>query len=179
MRVRVAREADAAAFREIYAPIVETTAISFELTPPSVEEMRSRIAATLRTHPWLAAERDGEVIGYAYAGPHQARAAYRWSVNVTVYVQAAMHRTGAGRALYARLLQLLEQQRFHSAFAGVALPNPASVGLHEMMGFEPLGVYREVGFKLNQWWDVGWWRRALSYGPPSAEPIPFAALNVQ
>jgi L-amino acid N-acyltransferase YncA len=177
--IRTARGGDAGAFAEIYAPIVRDTFISFETEPPDAEEMARRIAGTLPTHPWLTAERDGEVLGYAYAGAHRARAAYRWSADVTVYLAASARRAGVGRALYGELISILKRQRLRSAFAGIALPNDASVGLHEAMGFEPLGVYRDVGFKLGGWRDVGWWRLTLdaTTAPPD-EPIPFGQLGV-
>lgn len=159
--IRMANVADAAAVQAIYAPIVEGTAISFEEVPPSIAEMGERIATTLRGYPYLIAERNGEVIGYAYASQHRSRAAYRWSVDVTVYIADQVQRTGVGRALYSRLIAELTERGFHAAFAGIALPNPGSVALHESMGFTPLGIYREVGQKFGQWHDVGWWQRLL------------------
>jgi phosphinothricin acetyltransferase len=177
MLVRPATTGDAAAFAAIYAPIVEETPISFETAAPGPAEMAARIARILRTHPWLAAEENGEVAGYAYASPHRERAAYRWSVDVAVYVRAGARRRGAARALYARLLEILTAQGFHRAFAGISLPNPASVAFHEAMGFEPVGVYRDVGYKAGAWRDVGWWGRPLALlADPPAEPLPFPAL---
>lgn len=160
LTIRTAKVADAAAIQAIYAPIVEDTAISFEEVPPSIAEMRERIATTMRDYPYLIAERNGEVIGYAYASQHRSRAAYRWSVDVTVYIADQAHRKGIGRALYSRLIAELTERGFHAAFAGIALPNPGSVAL-ESMGFTPLGIYREVGQKFGQWHDVGWWQRLL------------------
>ncbi|MDO8799050.1 arsinothricin resistance N-acetyltransferase ArsN1 family B [Phenylobacterium sp.] len=176
--VRIAEPGDGAAFAAIYAPIVVETAISFETEPPSAEVMGERVIKTLATHPWLTAMRDGEVVGYAYAGAHRERAAYRWSCDVTVYVAQAGHRSGVGGALYRTLLPLLQRQGLRSAFAGIALPNAGSVGLHEAVGFTPIGVYREVGYKLGAWRDVGWWRLGLSRhdGPP-AEPLSFPQLT--
>lgn len=176
--VRVATAADAAAVAAIYAPYVAETAISFEEEPPSAEEMAARIAATLQTHPFLVYDPGDGVIGYAYAGAHAARPAYRWSCNVSAYVAPSRTRRGVGRALYGELLGIVKAQGFHAAFAGVALPNEASVGLHEAMGFRNLGTYREVGFKHGRWHDVGWWRLGLAEGPPSGEPIPFPALGM-
>ena len=161
-------ERDAAACAAIYAPYVTDGVASFELTPPSREEMAARIASASRTHAWLIAERDGEPAGYAYATPHHARAAYRWAADVAVYVDSARRRSGVGRELYGALLALLERQRIHVACAGVTLPNDASVGLHEAFGFEPVGVYRRVGYKHGGWHDVGWWQLRLR--PPAAEP---------
>ncbi|HEY0512742.1 MAG TPA: arsinothricin resistance N-acetyltransferase ArsN1 family B [Thermoanaerobaculia bacterium] len=159
--IRLASERDAAAIQRIYAPFVLQTAVSFETAAPGVDEMRSRVVATLARLPWLVCERQDEVIGYAYASPHRARAAYGWSVDVTVYVHEDHRRNGVGRALYASLLQVLRLQGFYNAYAGVTLPNPGSVGLHEAMGFRPVGIYRDVGHKLGQWHDVGWWQLAL------------------
>lgn len=176
VRIRTATEADAAAIAAIYAPYVEGTVISFEEAAPSAEEMASRIEIALKDHPFLVHEEDGAVRGYAYAGQHRSRAAYRWSCDVTVYAAPDRQRRGVGRALYTELLALLTRQGFHSAFAGIALPNDASVGLHEAMGFQPIGIYREVGFKQGAWRDVGWWRLGLAEGPPKGEPIPFSAL---
>ncbi len=168
--IRLALESDAAAIQGIYGPVVRGTVISFEAEPPSVDEMRRRIADTLVTHPWLVCERDGHVIGYAYASQHKARAAYRWSVDVSVYTDPAWHRRGIGRALYASLFDILRLQGFYNAYAGVALPNPGSVGLHEALGFTPVGVYRHVGFKHGAWHDVGWWQLALQ--PKCGAPEP-------
>ena len=180
--IRIAAVSDAAAMAAIYAPIVRDTTISFEIEPPTPEELARRIATTLKTHPWLVAEQEAgqerRVIGFAYAGAHRDRAAYRWSVDVSVYVDTRVRRTGIGHALYEKLTGILRQQGFRSAFAGIALPNAASVGLHEAVGFKPVGIYEEVGFKKGQWRDVGWWRLSLSdeSGPPE-EPVPFAALQ--
>lgn len=159
--VRPATVADAASVHAIYAPVVEHTAISFEEMPPSIDEMAARIEATSTAYPYLVAEREGMVVGYAYAGQHRTRAAYRWSVDVTVYIAEEARRSGIGRALYAQLFPELAARGFHAAFAGIALPNPESVALHERMGFELLGVYREVGSKFGRWHDVGWWQRLL------------------
>ncbi len=160
--IRPASADDAAAIRAIYAPIVERTAISFEEETPSVDEMARRIAASEETYPFLVADRLGRVEGYAYGSQLRPRAAYRWSVEVTAYVAEEVRGSGVGRALYGDLLAALARDGFHMAFAGIALPNPASVAFHEAMGFEAIGVYREVGFKLGRWHDVGWWQRDLA-----------------
>lgn len=144
----------------IYAPFVTGSWISFELEPPSVEEMARRIADYGESHAWLVAERGGVVAGYAYGSPHRAREAYSTSCDVAVYVDPACARAGIGRKLYAALIPRL-REKYHAAFAGIALPNDASIGLHEAMGFGPVGVYREVGWKLGGWRDVGWWQRLL------------------
>jgi L-amino acid N-acyltransferase YncA len=166
--IRLAEERDAEVIQRIYAPFVLHTAVSFEIEPPSVDEMRSRIVKTLTRLPWLVCERNGKVIGYVYASPHRERPGYAWSVDVAVYIDEEHRRHGIGRALYTSLFQILRLQGFYNAYAGVALPNSGSVGLHEAMGFEPVGVYRAVGYKLGQWHDVGWWQLALQ--APSATP---------
>lgn len=159
--IRAACVTDAESIQAIYAPIVEHTIISFEEVPPSIDEMAERIEATSRDYPYLVAEQDGVFAGYAYASQHRTRAAYRSSVDVTVYIAEAARRSGVGQALYAKLLPDLAARGFHAAFAGIALPNPGSIALHERVGFTLLGVYREVGTKFGSWHDVGWWQRLL------------------
>ncbi|HFN5283496.1 TPA: arsinothricin resistance N-acetyltransferase ArsN1 family B [Pseudomonas aeruginosa] len=173
-KIRIATPADASAIQAIYAPMVSDTVISFELIPPTIEEMAGRISATLATYPYLVAELDGAVVGYAYASQHRAREAYRWSVDVTVYIDPTAHRRGIGRDLYQRLLPILELQGFHAAYAGIAQPNVASVGLHEALGFTHIGTYPEVGFKHGQWHGVGYWRKPLSTATPPAEIVAFS-----
>lgn len=178
-KIRVASQQDADAIAAIYGPIVRGTAISFEIEPPTPREMAKRIAKTLEAYPWLVAEREGNVAGYAYASKHREPGAYRWSVTASVYVAEAARHQGVGRALYERLFEILTAQGFHSAFAGIALPNQASVALHEAVGFKPIGIYKEVGFKHGQWRDTGWWRLELSHdsGAPR-EPIAFPNLSM-
>ena len=167
---------DAQACAEIYAPYVLENAASFEEVAPDAREMGERIRRFTATHPWLVAEEEGRVVGYAYASPHRDRASYRWSADVTVYIAGSHHRRGLGRQLYERLLALLREQRFHSAIAGITLPNDASVGLHEALGFQRVGVYREIGFKHGAWHDVGWWQLQLGPADPEPdEPLPPAA----
>jgi phosphinothricin acetyltransferase len=176
--IRVALPEDAEAILTIYAPIVRDTAISFEVEPLTPVEMRERIVTTLQRLPWLVCERQEEVLGYVYASPHRTRAAYQWSVDVSVYIQAKARRTGMGRALYHALFQLLSLQGFYQCFAGITLPNPASVGLHEALGFQPVGVYQSVGYKLGEWHDVGWWQRTLQPRPSlPTPPIAFEVLR--
>lgn len=168
IEIREARPEDAAAIQAIYAPIVAGTAISFEEVPPTIEEMRERIVTTQQTYPYLVAERDGHLVGWAYASQHRARAAYRWAVDVTVYIADGERRSGVGRSLYAELLPLLAKQGFNAAYAGIALPNAGSVGLHERLGFQHIGTFPQVGFKLGHWHDVGYWR--LELGVPINAP---------
>jgi phosphinothricin acetyltransferase len=178
LTIRTARLDDAEAIQAIYAPIVRDTAISFELEPPTVDEMRRRIAATSAGLPWLVGVDDaGAVLGYAYAGKHRERAAYQWSVDVTVHVRADCRGQGVGKALYERLFELLVAAGYCQAFAGIALPNAASVALHESIGFQPIGVYRHVGFKHGAWRDVGWWQRELQLPEhPRTLPSPPGAI---
>lgn len=168
MDIRFAAAADAAAVNAIYRPNIEDSSVSFELTPPTDTAMAERIRKAIA---WLVWEDEDGVGGYAYASRHRDRPAYRWSVETSVYVHISRRRLGVGRALYAELFGLLVQQGYYTAFAGITLPNAASVGLHEAMGFEPVGVYRKAGFKLGAWRDVGWWQKALrSYVVPADAP---------
>lgn len=168
--IRFATAQDAAGIQAIYAPIVRDTVTSFEMEVPSVDDMRQRIVQTVIQYPWLVGDDGGTVCGYAYAGAYRKRTAYQWSVEVSVYVHADCRRQGVGRALYTALFALLIEQGYVSAFAGATLPNPGSVGLHEAMGFQPVGVYPNVGYKMGAWHDVGWWGLALQ--PPPADPAP-------
>jgi phosphinothricin acetyltransferase len=160
--VRPATPEDAGAIHDIYRPIVEETAISFELESPSVEEMRGRISRLTASHPWLVLEIDGEVRGYAYASPFRDRPAYRWSVETTIYLSEENRGRGMGKVLYISLLDRVTDAGFANAYAGVALPNPGSEALHLSVGFRPIGVFPRAGFKLGEWHDVGWWHRPLA-----------------
>lgn len=152
---------DAAACAAIYAPFVTDGWVSFELEAPDAAEMARRIERHGASHAWLVAEIDSRIAGYAYASPHRERAAYASSCDVAVYVDPAFARRGVGRALYGELLPGVKARGLHAAFAGIALPNPGSIGLHQAMGFTPVGVYREVGWKAGGWRDVSWWQRVL------------------
>jgi L-amino acid N-acyltransferase YncA len=155
---------DAHACATIYAPYVTDTAITFETDPPAAQEMTRRIAAAARTHAWLVLEDAGRVVGYAYGGAFNRRAAYRWACEVSVYVELGRRRTGAGTALYGALLAHLARRGLRVAVAGMTLPNDASVGMHRAMGFEPVGTYRRIGFKHGVWHDVAWMQRFLADG---------------
>jgi L-amino acid N-acyltransferase YncA len=172
LAVRAASEQDADACAAIYAPYVIETAITFELEPPSAAQMAERIAKAHHAHAWLVAEEAGRVVGYAYGGAFNLRAAYRWACEVSVYVELGRRRSGAGRALYEALLARLAERGYRIAVAGMTLPNEASVGLHRAMGFEPVGTYRRIGYKHGAWHDVAWMQRALgSSGDPPQEPV--------
>jgi L-amino acid N-acyltransferase YncA len=164
MRIRDADpRADAAACAAIYAPYITGSVASFEADPPTADEMGRRIAAA---HAWLVAQHDGAVVGYAYGAPHRARVAYRWAADVTVYVAANHHGAGVGRALYTELIARLRARGLWTLCAGITLPNAASEALHRGMGFEPIGVYRRVGWKLGAWHDVRWLQLDLRPGEP-------------
>ena len=166
--VRAATERDADACAAIYSPYVIDTAVTFEIDPPLPAEMADRIASAVRTHAWVVIEDEGRVVGYAYGSPFKARAAYRWSCEVSVYMESGRRRTGGGRALYDALFSRLAERGFRVAVAGMTLPNDASVGLHRALGFEPVGTYRNIGWKLEAWHDVAWVQRAIVPGqdPP-------------
>ncbi len=171
MTIRLATAADAAEIAGIYAPFVAGTAISFETEPPDAAEMCSRIEDTLAFAPWLVFEENGRILGYTYACQHRSRAAYRWSVDVSVYVRPDAQRRGIARRLYERLFAASEKLGYVTAFAGITLPNAASVGFHESMGFSPVGTYRNVGYKFGAWRDTGWFQKPLGEPPDCpAEP---------
>jgi phosphinothricin acetyltransferase len=158
MNIRLADPAtDSARIAEIYAPAVIGSTISFEEVAPDAAEMARRMRSVLVRTPWLVAEEDGQVVGYAYASAHRERASYRWSVDISVYVDPAWHGRGVGRALYAALLPILVRQRFVNVYAGIGLPNPASVALHASVGMKLIGVYERVGWKMGRWVDVAWY----------------------
>ena len=159
--VREAARDDAAACRAIYAPFVAGTWVSFEEAIPSVREMKRRIDGYGASHGFVVAEIDGDIAGYAYGSPHRLREAYRYSCDVAIYIAEAHAGRGLGHAIYGALLPLLAERGMHAAFAGIALPNDASIALHEAEGFTPIGIYREVGWKFDGWRDVGWWQKLL------------------
>lgn len=165
VEVRLARPAtDATGVAAIYRAAVETSAASFETSAPDPREMADRMCRGLTRAPWLVAVSDAEVVAFAYAAPHRDRPAYRWSVDLSAYARESHRGRGIGRSLYDRLLPLLERQGFANAYAGITLPNPASVFLHEGIGMKLIGVYERVGWKHGAWHDVAW------YGMRLAEP---------
>ena len=192
--IRLATTDDAAAIAGIYGPYCDSTVISFEEAAPSPDEMARRITAIMTTRPWIVLERacgpsearsgrasasgdgapralendNGAIVGYAYASAHNERAAYRWSVSTAIYIDRACHRRGAGRALYTTLFELLRHLGYYTAVAGITVPNPASVGLHETMGFELVGEYRDIGFKQAAWRNVAWYQAPIQ--PLAPEP---------
>jgi len=180
MEIRSATLEDAAVIGAIYRPYVTDSCVSFELQPPIDAVMAERIAEILPQLPWLVCEIDGRICGYAYAARHRDRPAYQWGAETSVYVAASWHRRGVARRLYEALFERLVEQGYYTAFAGITLPNAASVGLHSSFGFEPVGVYRNAGFKHGRWWDVGWWQKALRpYEAPLGAPIPRARISLR
>jgi L-amino acid N-acyltransferase YncA len=176
--IRVARLDDAAGILAIYAPYCESSYVSFEIVAPTCEQIAERISRVSAAYPWLVAETDGRVAGYVYATRFRERAAYRWTAEVAVYIADGEQRRGLARALYTSLFSILRAQGYSKAVAGITLPNPASVGLHERMGFQYAGTFAGVGHKDGQWLDVGWWQLELQpevANPP--EPQQFPALR--
>ena len=180
MIVRLADpDRDAEAVAAIYRPSVEGGLASFEEVAPEPTEMADRLRRTLTRTPWLVADDDGAVVGYAYAGPHHDRPGYRWAVNISVYVADAARRRGVARRLYEELLSILRRQGFVNVYAGITLPNPASVALHESIGMRRIGVYERVGYKLGAWHDVAWYGlRLADPGGVPPEPIPLRELDL-
>jgi len=166
IHIRPATVADGAALLAVYAPFVRDTVVSFEDDVPTLEDFQGRIRKSLSQWQWLLADVDGECAGYAYGSGFHQRAGYRWSVEVSVYVDPRFHRRGIGRALYTRLLAELTEMGYCMAYAGVTLPNDASVQLHRSFGFEWVGTYHRAGRKFGAWHDVGWMELALRDSPP-------------
>ena len=173
--IRLAEPSDGLQLADIYRPAVTDSAVSFELEPPSGAEMGERVARVLQRTPWLVCARGDRLLGFAYATAHRERAAYQWSVDVSAYVHSDARRVGIARSLYSSLFAVLVVQGYRNAYAGISLPNVASVRLHESVGFTPVGVYRGVGFKHGAWRDVAWFERLLALreiapGPPRLVP---------
>lgn len=181
VQIRIASLDDAAAIREIYAPFIEQSSITFHTEVPSVQQVRGEIQDVLSFYPWLVAVADsGQIVGYAYASQHHPRQAYRWSVNVSIYLTAGNQGKGIGRGLYAELLPILRRQGFRMVHAGITLPNEPSRKIHESFGFQHVGTFPQAGFKLGRWKDVGWWVLDLmteAHETQSvSEPVPFPDL---
>ncbi len=173
-KIRLASKKDAPQILEIYSPIVRLTHISFEHDVPDASEIAERIAKTLRQYPWLVCEIDSHIAGYAYASAFRSREAYQWTTETTVYVREGYQRRGVSRALYSSLLAILRAQGYRSAIGVIALPNAPSIRAHETLGFQEIGVFRNVGFKAEAWRDTGWWQLDLSPAlerPPAPRPI--------
>lgn len=160
---------DAAAIAAIYEPFCLETPVTFEYEAPDADVMADRIARIQATHPWLVYEEQGQTIAYAYAAPYRTRTAYQWSAEVSIYSAESHRRRGIGRDLYRELFNLMRRQRLVNVYAGITLPNDASVAFHETLGFRKIGIYPHAGFKLGKWHDVGWWEMRL--GPLPTVPL--------
>lgn len=173
--IRPASSGDTSDILRIYAPFVEQTAVSFEEEVPGVEEMASRIETTMKEHPWLVCEYDGRIAGYAYASGHRNRSAYRWTKELSVYIDPDYKRRKIGKVLYQCVIDILDYQGICSVLAGITLPNPESVGFHEHMGFKKTAEFHSTGYKLGEWYDVGWWELTIrpGCGVPVEKPVPF------
>ena len=179
--IRVATIADAKSVLDIYAPFcTESSAVSFETVIPSLSEIEERIDKTLPRFPWLICQDETGVLGYAYAGEHKARAAYKWCTDVSIYLHENARGKGIGKTLYACLFDLLRRQGFYNAYGGITLPNPASLALHKAMGFTDVGVYKNVGYKCGAWHDVIWLALELnSHELNPSPPVHFSTLSQQ
>lgn len=178
MIIRTATEADASELLRIYAPYVEGTPVTFECEVPTLEEFTGRLRDILSGYPYLAAEVDGRIVGYAYAHQHQERAAYQWNAELSVYLDGDFIGGGLGSALYGHLMDILRVQNIRNVYGCVTLPNPASERLHTKFGFRTVGVFERTGYKLGRWHDVIWYEKAIGdteLEPPL--PVPFAELK--
>lgn len=176
--LREASPLDSVKLLDIYRPYIEDTAISFEVQMPSVKEFGHRIEETQKRFPWLVIENDGAIAGYAYAGPHRSRCAYEWSVDSSVYVSSNFHQQGIGTRLYKELFEILKMQGVINIFAGITIPNHSSICFHESFAFNHIGTYKNVGYKLGKWWDVGWWQLVLQLPVHPSPLVPYSELHL-
>ncbi len=175
--IRIARDEDAAAIHAIYAPSITDGVATFETELPGVAVMRERIRARLKHYPWLVWEEERDVLAYAYAGRFRERAAYDWIAETSIYVRDDAHRRGIARRLYGMLLGVMRLQGMTQAVGVITLPGTISVAMHEAMGFSAAGVWRQCGYKLGQWWDVGVWQKELQRAAsPPQSVIPFPEM---
>ena len=171
LKIRLVKTTDAVSLLEIYTPFVLTTAASFETAVPTLEEFKRRIESYSNQAPWLVAEVNGEVVGYAYATAHRSRAAYQWSQETTVYIHPDHRKKGIARVLYLKLLELLKYMGYCKALAVITIPNEPSIAFHKALGFKPIGEMKNIGFKFNQWHTTSWWDLDLQEEGHSPEPI--------
>jgi L-amino acid N-acyltransferase YncA len=170
LKLRLVEDKDIPAILGIYSYYVLNTIISFEYEAPKLDEFTERVNGIRKTHPFLVAEYDGKIVGYAYGSVHRQRTAYQWSAESTVYLDKAFHRKGIARKLYNVLFDLLRLQGFYSIYAGVGLPNEQSVGFHKALGFKEVGIFKKVGYKMGNWHDTQWFQMALQ--TLQIEPMP-------
>lgn len=186
MKIRLATVDDAEAILAVYAPYIRNTAITFEYEVPEIGAFRSRIADTLKRYPYLVAEEEGRIVGYAYAGPLGKRAAYQHSAEMSIYLDGACRRRGIGRQLYRELEERLLRQNVFAVYAGVtttdrqndAYVTDGSIRFHESMGYTWIGEYHLCGYKFGQWYSVAWLQKNLAGRPAAPEPfIPFSETD--
>ena len=176
-QIRLAQTHDADGIIDIYGPIIENTTTSFELEVPSHQEVVRRIQTALAHFPWLVMTSDQSIMGYAYAGAHRSRRAYRWSTELSVYVHPNYYRQQVGSQLYGSLMAILKLQGYRNFLAGVTLPNDRSIQFHRNIGFEPIGTYHKVGYKFGSWHDVTWMELAVAGTDPPSEPLNLQAAT--
>ena len=175
IKIRLANQTDAGAMLDIYGPYVSDTSITFETEIPTIAGFEQRINQYMEYCPWLVAEADGKIAGYAYAYRYRERIAYQWSVECSVYIHPDFMRIGLASRLYTALFDILRKQGFRNVYAVINLPNDRSVALHERLGFRYFATYEQVGYKLGQWKNVGWWRLILGeFGKEPEAPVPFS-----
>lgn len=178
VKIRPALPADATAMLDIYAPYIENTSVTFETKRPTDAAFAQRVETYQLQHPWLLCEINGVVAGYAYASAYREREAYQWSAECSVYIHPDFRRRHVAQALYTALFELLRLQDYRNVYAVINLPNPSSVALHEQLGFTWFATYEQVGYKLGQWKNVGWWRLILNgFGDNPAAPVPVSAVS--
>ena len=178
--VRLATKHDANEIRQIYAPSIESAAISFETEVPSAEEMQSRIQTILQKFPWIVCTIDGKIAGYVYASKHRDREAYQWSCECSIYMNNAFKGKGIGKELYKLLFEILKLQGFRNVYAGITLPNNASIYIHERCGFKHFATYENIGYKFGNWHSVGWWKFQINdYHLQPPPPLKLSELPSQ
>ena len=177
--IRSATTDDTGPILKIYAPYIENTSYTFETEVPTVDSFKERISSYLKNWPWLVCELDGVIAGYAYGTRHRERVAYQWSIESSVYVHDDYQRMGVARALYTALINILKLQGFRNLYAVINLPNDKSVSFHEKLGFEYFATYKNVGYKLGRWKNVGWWQLQLNeYSLEPEPPMNFSTLDI-
>jgi len=178
--IRIAKADDSESILKIYAPYIENTSYTFEMDVPTVDSFKERISAYLQNWPWLVCEINGVIAGYAYGSRHRERVAYQWSVESSVYVHDDYQRMGVAQALYRALIGILKLQGFRNLYAVINLPNDKSVSFHEKSGFEYFATYKNVGYKLGRWKNVGWWQLQLNeYLAEPAPPVKFSEMDMK
>jgi L-amino acid N-acyltransferase YncA len=178
VKIRVVEEKDVAAILAIYSPFVLESSTSFEVSLPSEAEMWERILSTRNEYPYLVYETGNTLAGYAYVSNHRQREAYRWSKEISVYIDPRFRGKRIATALYSALFSIVKMQGITNLLAGISIPNPASIGFHEKMGFRKVGEYTAVGYKHGKWHNVGWWELNLNPKmlPPNERIAPFSEI---